>query len=419
MQFDDEVNIKPAFVNYSDVTGYKGFVTAEAIASAGVACVSANIPAIFSDNSKKTFAIGVAALGGAATGFTTEVFKQYELAYKRVKQQGKNPGMTDVLSEIEWKPVIVNSAVNGMITAASTWMVTSPKFEKVASKIKSKFGDYFVKDTQKFINVLKIYLRYNKLGSEFLKLSPEARKTFYEDFIAKTDDNILQAFEDNVALVDAWRIVRYCGDPKFETKAVELAELKNVATHLDEIIKAGGYKVWKTDDLFFDVLSKPDFRAFRSLYKNNPKISVELVDAEWHTFVTQAKSTYNIASKRNIAKVEFQGQQKLIASGTKYTGQMKGKFIPEEFVQKINNGEGVFKPTIWTRRVDTESIGLEYFASQRGAVAGQKYPEVTGEIKIISDLCPCPSCAAIFQQFIEMFPNVEIKIVTSSKLHYD
>ena len=47
-----------------------------------------------------------------------------------------------------------------------------------------------------------------------------------------------------------------------------------------------------------------------------------------------------------------------------------------------------------------------------------KYPEITGEIKIISDLCTCPSCSVIFQQFTEMFPNVEIKIITTNKLHY-
>ncbi len=95
-----------------------------------------------------------------------------------------------------------------------------------------------------------------------------------------------------------------------------------------------------------------------------------------------------------------------------------GQFIPEDFITKVKNGERVFVPSIATRHLDTESIGLEYFAKQKGAVKGQKYPDVTGEIKVTSDLCPCPSCSAIFQQFSDMFPNVNIKIVTSSKLHY-
>ena len=95
-----------------------------------------------------------------------------------------------------------------------------------------------------------------------------------------------------------------------------------------------------------------------------------------------------------------------------------GVFISEEFVLNLKNGERVFTPTITTRSLDTELIGLEYFAKQKGAIKGQKYPEVSGEIKITSDLCPCPSCSAIFQQFRDMFPNVNIKIVTNPKLHY-
>jgi len=50
--------------------------------------------------------------------------------------------------------------------------------------------------------------------------------------------------------------------------------------------------------------------------------------------------------------------------------------------------------------------------------AGNKYPNVEGEIKVTSDLCPCPSCSVIFQQFSDMFPSVKIRVVTSPKLHY-
>lgn len=94
------------------------------------------------------------------------------------------------------------------------------------------------------------------------------------------------------------------------------------------------------------------------------------------------------------------------------------KFIPKEFIEQVESGQRVFTPSMPTRKLDTESIALEYFAKQKNAKIGMKYPEITGEIKIISDLCPCPSCSVIFQQFTEMFPNVEIKIITTNKLHY-
>jgi The BURPS668_1122 family of deaminases len=158
----------------------------------------------------------------------------------------------------------------------------------------------------------------------------------------------------------------------------------------------------------------------RNLCKNNSKVKVELVDDKWVTFTTQTKSNYGIGNKRNLAKFEFDGQQKLIASGEGYNSQManSGKFIPEEFIIKVKNGERIFEPSITTRHLDTESIGLEYFAKQKGGIKGQKYPDIKGEIKITSDLCPCPSCSAIFQQFSDMYPSLNIKIVTSPKLHY-
>ena len=71
-----------------------------------------------------------------------------------------------------------------------------------------------------------------------------------------------------------------------------------------------------------------------------------------------------------------------------------------------------------TRNFDTEIAGMEYFAKQKGAVKGKIYPDITGEVKITSDLCPCPSCSAVFQQFSQMFPNLKITIVTTNKLHY-
>ncbi|WP_235877917.1 deaminase domain-containing protein [Flavobacterium davisii] len=234
------------------------------------------------------------------------------------------------------------------------------------------------------------------------------------DYASKADD------PDKV--FDAWHLL-------LEEKSLEKTNvkvLKEVEDNYQAIKNAGGYSKWKNvnggkvDDLFASILNQGDFQGFRNLCKNNPKVTVELVDDSWHTFTSETKSTYGIGSKRNLATIEFDGQKKIIASGEGYNSQManSGQFIPEEFIIKVKNGERVFEPTIVTRHLDTELIGLEYFAKQKGAVKGKRYPEVTGEIKVTSDLCPCPSCSAIFQQFSDMFPNVNIKVVTSPKLHY-
>lgn len=182
------------------------------------------------------------------------------------------------------------------------------------------------------------------------------------------------------------------------------------------INNAGG----KVDKLFLAIKNHPDFQGFKTLCINNPKVSVKLAGDEWVKFTSEIKTKYVIRADRNLAKMEFEGQEFLIASGKKFNNQMvnSGKFLPKEFVDNVNKGQRVFTPSISTRHLDTESLGLEYFAKLKNAVKGGKYPKVTGKVKITSDLCPCPSCLAIFQQFSDMFPNVTIDITTTTKLHY-
>jgi hypothetical protein len=250
-------------------------------------------------------------------------------------------------------------------------------------------------------------------------------------FDAETSSIIPWFNEKGLGKQTKWNIPRESsGYPKTFTQLAEEGYLKItiekspngkynslVGKIIQEPRKALGTNI---DNLFSNVLNEVDFQGFRDLCKNNSKITVELSDSNWDKFVKETKSTYEIGNKRNLAKIEFDGQQKLIASGEGYNNQManSSQFIPEDFIIKLKNGERVFEPSIATRHLDTESIGLEYFAKQKNAVKGNKYPNVEGEIKVTSDLCPCPSCSAIFQQFSDMFPSVKIRVVTSPKLHY-
>jgi hypothetical protein len=62
---------------------------------------------------------------------------------------------------------------------------------------------------------------------------------------------------------------------------------------------------------------------------------------------------------------------------------------PEDFIIKVKNSKRVFESSIATRYLDTESIGFEYFDKQKNAVKDNKYPNVTGEMQVTSDFCPC------------------------------
>lgn len=242
--------------------------------------------------------------------------------------------------------------------------------------------------------------------------------------LAKISDDVVFS---EMKLLQEGAIVKYTdgsdivfNNAKYIDNGVEKTGTLSIVKNGDEVgvkLANGGRNI---DELFVVIKNHPDFQGFKSLCINNPKISVKLADDEWDKFVASTKSSFGIGRRRNIVKMEFDGKEYLIASGKGYNGQMigSGKFIPEKFVLDIDKGQRVFTPSISTRHLDTESLGLEYFAKLKNAVKGGKYPKVTGRVKITSDLCPCPSCSAIFQQFSDMFPNVTIDITTTTKLHY-
>jgi hypothetical protein len=58
---------------------------------------------------------------------------------------------------------------------------------------------------------------------------------------------------------------------------------------------------------------------------------------------------------------------------------------------------------------------LNRLANELNAVNGGKYPNVTGELKIVSERAYCPSCQGVIQQFNEMFPNVKLILVDGAK----
>ncbi|MFT3737197.1 MAG: deaminase domain-containing protein [Breznakibacter sp.] len=69
----------------------------------------------------------------------------------------------------------------------------------------------------------------------------------------------------------------------------------------------------------------------------------------------------------------------------------------------------------WLRITDSEYRMLNKLASDLGAVKGGKYPNITGELKIISENPYCASCSGVIQQFNEMFPNIKLILIDGAK----
>lgn len=65
----------------------------------------------------------------------------------------------------------------------------------------------------------------------------------------------------------------------------------------------------------------------------------------------------------------------------------------------------------WLRITDSEYRMLNDLAQKLGGVKGKSFPEITGTLKIVSENPYCTSCQGVIQQFSEMFPNIEIKLI--------
>ncbi len=152
--FDDAVNTKPGFTDFSTITSNSEFSWTEAGISAGISCGSAILPSFVNPAQAQKFATGMAALGGALAGMSTEAGKQYDLAEARLKNKtGKSAGISDVVKEMSWEPVVVSAGLTAAITATATYIATSPKYTALVTKIKQKLGiSDIVKEKQKLID---------------------------------------------------------------------------------------------------------------------------------------------------------------------------------------------------------------------------------------------------------------------------
>jgi len=82
---------------------------------------------------------------------------------------------------------------------------------------------------------------------------------------------------------------------------------------------------------------------------------------------------------------------------------------------KVDKEGGINTPDAWLRNADTEYVMLSETAEQLGAKKGGVYPEIKGEITIVSELPYCISCQGVIQDFSKMFPNVKINLIDNLK----
>lgn len=103
------------------------------------------------------------------------------------------------------------------------------------------------------------------------------------------------------------------------------------------------------------------------------------------------------------------------------TGSMVRSSAPEDSdpaiftALKVNSKQEIDGTGAWLRVTDSEYKMLSDLAKKLGANKGEVYPNVTGELKIVSENKYCPSCSGVISQFNKMFPNLKLILVDGAK----
>lgn len=70
----------------------------------------------------------------------------------------------------------------------------------------------------------------------------------------------------------------------------------------------------------------------------------------------------------------------------------------------------------WLRNSDSEYKMLNKLAERLGAKRSTDiFPDVRGNMKVISENPYCKSCQGVLQQFNEMFPNLKLTLIDGAK----
>ena len=133
--------------------------------------------------------------------------------------------------------------------------------------------------------------------------------------------------------------------------------------------------------------------------------------AEAATRIKNHRVTNNLKGG-NLGYLEGTVNGKTVDNKMWRSGEAKPEREPQIF--KALEVEGSSGST-WLRNTDSEYKMLNNLADDLGGKAVNVYPNISGELKIISENPYCKSCQGIIQQFNEMFPNIKLILIDGAK----
>ncbi|WOC53117.1 hypothetical protein BPO_p0034 (plasmid) [Bergeyella porcorum] len=195
-----------------------------------------------------------------------------------------------------------------------------------------------------------------------------------------------------------------------------ITKIKTVLTEKVKIIKQKTGKNAK--DIAFELKDKiktiANKEAIQREVWNGAKNIFKATDEEIADATKRIKDyrTKNNLKGKNIGYLEGNVNGKTIDNKMWRSGEAKPEIEPQIFKAIKVEGSG---GRSWLRNTDSEYKMLNQLAKDLGGKVGNTYPNIKGEIKIISELPYCDSCTGVIQQFNEMFPNIKIILVDGVK----
>jgi WXG100 family type VII secretion target len=181
---------------------------------------------------------------------------------------------------------------------------------------------------------------------------------------------------------------------------------------------------------FDSVFSQTD--AAKTL-KDIPGVTLKQLPQEDLARLENLRATHGIKSRQNIADatVDIAGTPKPVKD---YYAAHAGPTNPSKIpggAPKVDPGNEIFTPgsaatasgNVVPRANDSEVKLFTQLARDMGAKPGDlangaSYPNVTGTIRLSSELVPCGSCSDVITQFKQLFPNVNIDIYATPRISF-
>ena len=187
------------------------------------------------------------------------------------------------------------------------------------------------------------------------------------------------------------------------------------------------YDEWPELDDYFDELARySEDIDVGSVSKSGSGSAIpDSVDIRLNSLVDEIRT--DIGKEYPVGNVgaaitDIEGVTSEIKAYSKINNSISSPNINHEYSYNLGSNNRIFEtvdvnsqnivngPKAFNRCIDTESKILEDIAHQLGYNTFAVDESVVGNVYLITERAPCPSCESVIAQFKEMFPNVNVEV---------